>query len=562
MSVRGIDILLELLAGHGVRYLFGNPGTTELPLCDALCAQRRIEYILALQEVPAVAMADGYAQASGGLGVVNVHTCCGLGNAMGMVYNAYRAGTPLLVTAGQQDRRLALEEPILWGDMVAAVRPWTKWAVEVQRLGDLPSAVRRAVQTALSPPTGPVFLALPVDLQMETIDRAKVDMTPPRLPDVEVRPPAEAVRRAASVLAEARRPAILTGSRVCEAGAIDALVAVAERLGAPVLHEPSTSHGRASFPSAHPLCAAPLPLWSPEIHERLVGFDVLLVVGMKLFEQYIYHEPARPLPERIRLVQIDDDPWELGKNYPVEVGLVGHPRSALGELAAALEAAMSPEARAEADLRGEAWARQHAAQRQSLQAEAESQLAARPMTPLGLMESLARVLPSDVAVIEEAPTTTMGSYFERTGALPDPRGYFAQRGWALGWGLGCAVGVRLAWPNRPVLAIIGDGSAMYGVPALWTAAHYRVGVTFVVPNNTEYRILKDCAGVLGLPEASAGRYCGLDVTDPPIDYIQLAESLGVAACRVEEPDALSQSVAEALRADEPSVIEVPVRRPE
>ena len=210
--------MLELLAGCGVRYLFGNPGTTELPLMDALVRQDRVQYVLALQEVPAMAIADGYAQAAGSPGVVNLHICCGLGNAMGMLYNAFREGTPLVVTAGQQDQRMAFEEPILWGDMVAAVRPWTKWAAEVTRVEDLPAAVRRAMQTAMTPPTGPVFLALPLDVQMA---EAKLDLTPPRLPDPHIRPAAEAVRRAAAVLAAAENPGILVGSRICEADAVE-----------------------------------------------------------------------------------------------------------------------------------------------------------------------------------------------------------------------------------------------------------------------------------------------------------------------------------------------------
>src|SRR3990172_8009350 len=156
MKRSGSQAVLDLLAATGVRHLFGNPGTTELPIMDALVDYPQIQYVLGLQEVPVMAMADGYAQASRSLGVVNLHISCGLGNAMGMLYNAYRSGTPLLVTAGQQDRRLKFEEPILAGDMVGIARPWTKWAVEVERVEDLPSAVRRAASIALTPPTGPV----------------------------------------------------------------------------------------------------------------------------------------------------------------------------------------------------------------------------------------------------------------------------------------------------------------------------------------------------------------------------------------------------------------------
>ncbi len=558
MAVSGIHAMLQLLADAGVRYLFGNPGTTELPLVDALVDHDRIGYVLALQEVPVMAMADGYAQASRSPGVVNLHISCGLGNAMGMLYNAYRSGTPLVVTAGQQDRRMMFEEPILWGDMVGVVRPWTKWAAEVQQVEDVPSAVRRAVQTAMMPPTGPVFLSLPLDVQM---GRADCDVTPPQLPDPHVRPPREAVHRAAEALALSKTPGILVGSRICEAGAVEALVAVAERLGAPVIHEAYTSHGRSSFPSDHPLAAGFLPFWSPDVRERLAEFDVLLVAGMKLMQQYIHHEPSRAVPEHVRLVHLDDDPWELGKNYPVEVGVVGHPKPSLEELASRLDAVMTPEGVEAAKARAARYGEAHRKEREALRREAKGQRDVRPMTPLSFLESLARVLPDDVAVVEEAPTTT-GAYFERAGALKNTDGFFAQRGWALGWGLNCAIGVKLAWPDRPVLALIGDGSAMYGIQGLWTAAHYGLPVTFVITNNTEYKILKNCARVLKLPEACAERFLGLDVVDPAIDYVGLSQSLGVPARRITEPDELSEAVRQSLAGDAPQLFEVPVKNRE
>ncbi len=554
MRKNAVEAMIELLAACGVRYLFGNPGTTELPLMDALGRQSRVEYILALQEVPAMAIADGYAQASRLPGVVNLHVCCGLGNGMGMLYNAYRSGTPLVVTAGQQDQRMAMEEPILWGDMVAAVRPWTKWAAEVRRAEDLPAAVRRAIQTALTPPTGPVFLSLPLDVQMA---EGALDLSPPQLPDPRIRPAAETVCQAAAVLAEAQSPGILVGSRICEADAVAELVAVAERLGAPVIHEASTSHGRCSFPSDHPLAAAPLPFWSPEVRQRLAEHDVLLVAGMKLMQQYIYHEPARPIPEHVRLVQVDDDPWELGKNYPLAAAVWGHPKVALAELAAALDKAMTPAAATLARNRGAARGEAHRLEREALRREAESQRGSRPVAPLELMDRLSRILPENVAVIEESPTTT-ACYFERVGALKNTSGYFAQRGWALGWGLGCAIGVKLAWPDRPVLAIVGDGSAMYGIQGLWTAAHYRIPVTFVIANNTQYKILKECAGVLNLPGARQGQFLGMDVVEPAIDYVGLARSLGVAARRITDAESLAEAVAVSLLADAPQLIEIPI----
>ena len=554
-TISGIHAMVDLLAQSGVRYLFGNPGTTELPLSDALVAEDRLQYILGLHEIPVVAMADGFAQASGRLGVVNVHTCCGLGNAMGMLYNAYRSRTPLLITAGQQDRRLAFQEPILWGRMVEVTRPWTKWAYEVGRIEDLPSAVRRAVQTALTPPTGPVFLALPLDVQMAV---AELDLSPPQPPECLVRPPAAVVERAAQTLAEARNPVILVGNRVVEAGAVDALIAVAERLGAPVIHEPPVTHGRCSFPASHPLAAGVLPFWSPDIRARLVDYDVILAAGIQLLNLYIHHEPELALPRHIRIVQIDDNPWELGKNYPVEVAVWGHPRATLAEIDQRLASLLTPQQQRAAMLRAAAHGRLIASERAVLRQKAEEQHALRPMTPLALMESLTRALPCGTAVIEESPTTTQ-NYLERSGALPTVDGYFAQRGWALGWGLNCAIGVKLAWPARPVLAILGDGSAMYGLQGLWTAARYRIPVTFVVTNNMEYRILKDCARVLDLPAAREGCFHQLDLVGPTIDYVAAARSLGVAARRVTEPDELTEVVRQSLAGDRPQVIEAPVK---
>ena len=555
----GVHIMLEMLAGCGVRYLFGNPGTTELPLSDAMAQQDRIKYILALQEVPVVAIADGYAQASRLPAVVNLHACCGLGNGMGMIYNAFREGTPLVITAGQQDQRMLFEEPILWGQMVDVVRPWTKWSEEIRRVEDIPSAVRRAIQTAMAPPTGPVFLALPLDVQMAAADE-RLDLTPHSVPDFHVRPPVEALRQAAAILASAKKPGILVGSRICEADAIAELVSLAERLGAPVMHEATTSHGRCSFPSDHPLASSQLPFWSPEVQKYLSEFDVLLVAGMKLMQQYIYHEP-RPIPAHVRLVHVDEDPWELNKNYPLEAAVIGHPKNALAELGDVLDEIMTPQDRRSAGERMAQHGEKRRRQIAQLRAEAEGQKAFRPLSPLFFMETIARILPPDVAVIEEAPTTTMGGYLERTGALKNTSGYFAQRGWALGWGLNCAIGVKLAWPDRPVLALIGDGSAMYGIQGLWTAAHYRIPVTFVICNNNEYKILKDCAKVLKLPAACEDRFEGLDVVDPPIDYVALAQSLGVEARRITEPDQLSDAIRESFQSQTPQLIEVPVRHP-
>jgi len=556
MPRTGAQILIDMLHAMGVRYIFGNPGTTELPLVDELASDKRIGYVLGLQEIPVMAMADGYAQASRRLGVVNLHVSCGLGNAMGMLYNAYREGTPLLVTAGQSDRRLAFEEPILWSNLVDVARPWTKWAAQIERLADLPSALRRAAQTALTPPTGPVFLSLPIDLQMELGD---VDQSPAQPLDHRVRPPVAALEAAARVLAEAENPCILAGSRVVEADAVAELVVLAEQLGAPAFSESGTTHGRLGFPADHPLYGPGLPLWSPEVRQRLNEFDVVLVAGMDLLRQYVYFEPARAIPEHLRIVHLDENPWQIGKNYPVEVGLIGDTKAGLAELSQHLARALTPAQQIRAQERGQRRRQAHRQALLALEARIPQERDRRPMTPLTLMSSLARVLPPDVAVVEEAVTTT-GTFLERLGALKNTTGYFGHRGWALGWGLGCALGVKLAWPERPVLAMLGEGAAMYGIQGLWTAARYRLPVTFVVCNNAQYQILKIGAKQLQLPAAREGRFEGLDLVGPEVDIVGLARSLGIEACRVEEPDELAERVQASLAGDRPVLFDVPIER--
>ena len=558
MAKTGIHAFLEMLADAGVDTLFGNPGTTELPLSDAVVDYPPVRYILGLQEVPVLAMADGYAMAGRRLGVVNLHISCGLGNAMGMLYNAFREGTPLLVTAGQQDRRLKFQEPILWGDMVSVARPWTKWSVEVDRIEDLPAAIRRATQTALSPPTGPVFVALPLDVQLA--DASQLDLTPAQRLDTRVRPPAGALENAARVLASARNPAILAGSRVQEADAVAEMVAVAQRLGAAVFSEPGHSHGRLSFPADHPLYAQTIPLWATEIAKRLAEFDVLLVCGSDLLREYVYHGPQTAVPDTTRLVHFDYDQREIGKNYVVEVGVLGDLKCGLAELDPLLAKEMSDEGRQHAAARSEARAARHRESRARLRESIAGGRDRRPMSGGVLMESLARRLPENVAVVEEAVTTT-NTLLERLGALRNTSGYFGHRGWALGWGLGCAAGVKLAWPERPVLAILGEGAAMYGIAGLWTAARYKLGVTFVICNNAQYQILKAGAASFGLPAATAGKFEGMDLSGPEIDMVSLSEALGVPAERVAEPDELADKVQRSLASsDGPRLFDVPIER--
>jgi len=384
-----------------------------------------------------------------------------------------------------------------------------------------------------------------------------LDLTSPRVFDRRVRPPCDALKQAAALLAAAHQPVILAGSRVTDARAVAELVQVAELLGAPVYSENASGHGRLPFPPAHPLYGGPLPLWSPDVRRKLEGFDVALVAATNPLRLYIRQEPAYPLPDQLKLVQLDEDPRQLGKTFPVDVGLIGDLQAGLAELHRYLQDALPAGQVEAARARGEQYGRQHQAARAELAARIESERASRPMTPLAMMGALARVLPDNVAVVEEATTTT-NTVLERLGAIKNPTGYFGHRGWALGWGLGCALGVKLAWPARPVLAVLGDGAAMFGIQGLWSAAHHKIPVTFVIANNRQYKILKNCGKVMPLPEMAAARYVGMDLVEPAVDFVAMAGALGVEAARVGSADELSERVKESFRANRPILLEVPL----
>jgi len=368
-----------------------------------------------------------------------------------------------------------------------------------------------------------------------------------------------AIQRAAEVLVAAENPAILAGSRVTERDAIGELVAVAELLGTPVITESGTTHGRLAFPSDHPLNGQGLPLWSPDVRKRLQEYDVLLVVGMDLLRQYIYFEPSRPIPEHIRLVQIDEDPRQIGKNYSVEVGVLGDTKTSLAELKDQIQKSLPFDRLTSIRERAERHIAKHRTALEKLRERIAKEHDVRPLTPLGLMGRLAKILPPDVVVVEEAVTTTNTS-FERLGALKNTTGYFGHRGWALGWGLGVAVGAKLAWPDRPVLALLGEGAAAYGIQGLWSAARYKIPVVFVICNNAQYQILKLCGRSMSLPEAEQEKFEGVDLVGPELDYLALARGFGIEAHRITEPDELGDRVSAAFKGDKPILFDVPISR--
>ena len=544
-------VLMRILRAAEVDYLFGNPGTTELPFLDALDGSG-MQYIVGLQEATAVAAADGYAQASGRLGVVNLHVAPGVANGLSIVHNASRARSPLLVTAGQQDTRLLLGEPILAGDMVQMTEQFTKWSHEVRAAAEAPAALRRAIALALTPPTGPVFLSLPMDLMTESVEDAGA---PPPTVSARAEPDREAIARAATLLAGARTPVIVAGDGVARAGARDELRALAEVLGAAVHAEPI--HRRASFPADHSLWRGGLFPAAASVRKALERADGVLVVGASVFT-WLFHTPGSPFPAGVPVVQLDEDAREVGKTYPVTLGIVADVRAALGALCAALETRLGPAERAAAAQRAATLARTRQAHARRLAGEAQAAAERTPISPAFLMHTLAGLLPPDVAVVDESASSLPHVLRHLPfGARSD---FFGSKTGTLGWAMGAAVGVQLAWPERAVVATVGDGSVMYAPQALWTAARYRLPITYVVLNNSSYAILKSGMVTLGLPSAKRGVYPGMDLVDPEIDYLALARAMGVWAVRVDKPAGLRDALAQALAHKGPALVDVAIDR--
>jgi benzoylformate decarboxylase len=551
-KMSGKRAVLELLKQEGVGILFGNPGTTELALMDALAVEHELRYILVLQEAAAMAMADGHAQASGGLTVVNLHVAPGLGNAMGMLYDAQKSGAPILVTAGQHDQSFNVTEPILWADLTTLARPLVKWSSEVHRLEDLPRIVHRAAKTALAPPTGPVFLSLPADILNA---EGEVDLLAPTRIAPRLRGDRQAIETAAKMLAKAHRPLLIAGDAVAQSRAHAELAELAELLGAPVYTEAVAN--TASFPTSHPLFRGAMTRLASVISETVAAHDVLFSVGGDLFTLSL-PSSVEPIPKGLRIIHLDVDPWELGKNYPAEVAILGDPKATLPELTAAVRANMTSGARALGRERLHIASVAIKSDRAALHAKAMAQSARSPVLAPALLQAIGAMLPKDAVVVEEAISSSPGIR-EFIGSN-DPQSFFGLRGGGIGWGLPAAIGVKLALPHRPVLALIGDGSAMYTCQALWTAAHDRVPVVFVILNNASYRILKQRVHGMRGHAAQTDTYVGMDLIDPPIDFVGLARSLGIAAERTRTVGETTDLIAKGLAMDAPMLIEVGLDR--
>jgi benzoylformate decarboxylase len=531
---------LELFRRRHVNTIFGAGGSSLIPITDALLDAPDFRYVLALHEFCAVAMADGYARASGKPGVAAVHVGPGTMNALGAIYSALRDRSPVIVLCGQRDTRIlgrdCLNEV---PDLAEVPRQCTKWSVQIDRVDRVTEVISRAFQIALSPPQGPVFVALPKDVLLgkepeNPRQAGLLENTAPAL-----RGDAERIADAASRLRRAKRPLLVMGSGVARSRASRALTEVAERLGAPIVSEVPFST-LWDFPVDHPLYQGDFSARSSLVLEA----DLILSIGGTVFQDKDF-APDPILPQGVPIIQIQPDPWELGKMFPTAVAIIADERSALEDLAALLDASQTPEDESRAASRLVQLKEHKADLQETLEKKTKTGWGETPLKAWQVVKEVMEVAGPSAIVIEECVTAAESvRAFGNTGHLiPE------NRAGHLGWGISGAIGVKLALPDRPVVAFLGDGAFMFGAQGIWTAAKWRLPILFVVFHNRAYMVDRSQKAW------DRGDYPGTDIGDPDIRFADLARSLGVEGYRIEAPEKLRPAAESALKSGRPALLE-------
>jgi benzoylformate decarboxylase len=518
----------DLLRTLGLTTIFGNPGSTEQPFLKNFPPD--FDYILGLQEASAVAMADGFAQATGKPVLVNLHTSAGTGNGMGNIMTAFQNKTPLIITAGQQTREMIVCDPLLTNrDETMLPRPYVKWSYEPKRAEDVPRAIMRAYALALQPPSGPVYVSIPLD----DWDKTALGPADVRTVSDRIGPDPERLKVFAEKINSAKNPVLVYGAEVEKAGAWKVGVAIAEKLRVPVYRAPAAE--RSCFPETHPLFHGELPAAIGPLSSRLEGHDLIVVVGAPVFRYYPY-VPGPILPERASLLQITTDPTDAGS------ALVGD--SLLSDVKLALDCLLP--------MLHDATRNAPAPRPQAKELPAAADT---PLTANEVYAVLSEVRPDRAIVVQESPSNY--NEFLHWWPTTDEGSYFTYASGGLGHNAPSSVGVALAQQklgtNRPVIVLIGDGSLQYSVQSLSAAAQHKLKMVYIVPCNGEYAILKEFAVLEKTPNVPS-----LDL--PFLDIVSLAKGYGCHATKAETKEEIQHAFKEALAADGPTVIAIPIKR--
>ncbi|KGJ68226.1 benzoylformate decarboxylase [Bradyrhizobium diazoefficiens] len=514
------EATLGVLRSFGVDRVFGNPGSTELAFLGDWPDD--IDYVLGLQEGCVVGMADGYAQATGRPAFVNLHSAAGLGHALGNLFTAFRNKTPMVVTAGQQARSLLRMRPYLFAeDAEQFPRPYVKWSSEPARAEDVPAAIAQAFLTAMQHPRGPTFVSVPSD------DWARAAVAPPvRHIATEFAPDPAAIVRLGAAIAAASKPAFVVGPEIDRNGCVDAMVAVAEQARAAVWASPMSS--RSSFPELHPQFAGFLPAAPGGLARALRGVDLIVVVGAPVFTFHVEGQ-CELLDDGTPVWQITDDPAEAAAAAVGDTII-----STLPKALVALRSALPDIAKREGP---------------AARTRPAAPAAQNPIPPAYALSRLSALMPRDAIVVEEAPShrPAIQQFLPRPGA----DSFYTMASGGLGYSLPASIGVALARPGRRIVALIGDGSAMYCIQAIWTAAQRRLPITFVIMNNSGYGAMRAFSQLM-----QAHRPPGIDL--PGLDFVALAKGLGCPGGRITGVADLDRCLTEALASSGPALVDIAV----
>ena len=542
MKLEGKHALLQMFVAEGVNYVFGNPGTSETPMMTILPEYKDLDYILVLQEGVAVGMAEGYGRSTGTVPLVSLHIDNGMANGLSLMIDQLRSGTPMVMTAGNKDiRKLGPGR----SDLAELARPFAKWSAEITHAGQVPSVIRRAFQEAKTSPTGPVFVGMSANAFDDVAD-------------VNIQPSTDVVQNSSTdpntleeicdLLSTASKPIMIIGDRLN--GANQAAVKLAETAGIPVY-----GHGsfEVNFPATHPLWQGNLSVRNPDAVKAIRSADLIIAAGCTVFDDFFY-QAEDIIPKSAKLVHIDSDPSSVGKSEPSDIAILAAPSEVITQLAESVSYEFTGTKAEEAALRVKDAASVSSARREAFAKSAMKQRNMSPMSPSTFAATFADALPSDATVFNDG-ISTGGLIFEAMS--PDERGrYYAIRGGAIGWGMGATMGVQLGQPDRPVVGVMGDGTAIMTIQALWTAANSNIPAVFVICNNRSYRILKLNSNVyhrmqgLQTPES----YVASDF-DLPLDFKSQADAYGVEGVRVETPDELTAQIQRGCELNKPLVID-------
>lgn len=545
VRITGKHALLKMFQAEGVEYMFGNPGTSEAPMMAVMNQYPQIEYVLVLQEGVAVGLAEGYARSTGKVPLVSLHIDNGMANGLSLMIDQLSSGTPMVMTAGNKDiRKLGPGR----SDLADMARPFSKWSTEITHAEQVPSVIRRAFQEARTVPTGPTFVAMSAnafddEAEMDLIPSVQVDVSPSADPQL--------IEEVCGLIAGAERPILIVGDRVAESNGTNSAVAVAEAGGMRAYGHGSTT---VNFPANHPLWQGNLSMRTAEAVAAVQAADVVVAVGCPVFEDFFY-QPGQFVAENSKLVHIDINPGSIGKSEPTDIGILASPARALGQLAEALAQGMNGSQVEAAAGRSREAGSESAARIEAFQKLAGITSKGKPMSPAMMVDHLANALPNNSAVFNDS-VSTGGLLFEALS--PSVQGtYYGCRGQAIGWGMGATMGVKLGSPNQPVVGVVGDGSAIMTVQALWTAVNSDIPAVFVICNNASYRVLKvnmnhyHRLNSMEQPDS----YFAMDFPHP-LDFAAQARAYGMQGVRIEDPADIDSAVNSAIDSGKPAVIDV------